>query len=257
MKRINALLFCTILTLLVVGLLSDAQVVRRRPMTGGCSPADKGTLKVRLRSGSITGLNDGDAVASWNDSTANGHNMAQSDASKRPQFKVSIQNGYPAVRFDGGSDYLENSTLSLGTTATVFVVGSRGSATGYIRAVSRNLYLFVGSLSGEFASFYGDGSAWGTVSSHGASGALTANTVFIFSSTIDGTNDNPFVNGTTLSTRADSMSSFSGGFYIGGDPAAGQYWDRDIIEVDIYDPALNSTDRQYVRDCLNTIYAVY
>jgi hypothetical protein len=53
----------------------------------------------------ITGLNDGDAVSSWNDVSGNSYHMIQAIADSRPTYKAAIKNGLPVVRFDGINDY--------------------------------------------------------------------------------------------------------------------------------------------------------
>lgn len=54
----------------------------------------------------ITGLNDGDAVGTWNDSSGNGYDATQATADNKPIYKTNIINGYPVVRFDGSNDVL-------------------------------------------------------------------------------------------------------------------------------------------------------
>ena len=63
-------------------------------------------MQAWYRADAITGLADGDPVASWVDSTANARTLTQSTADYRPAYKVSIQNGRPAIRFDGSNDRL-------------------------------------------------------------------------------------------------------------------------------------------------------
>lgn len=55
---------------------------------------------------SIVGLNDGDAVAQWDDSSGNAKHLTQGTAGSRPTYKTNILNGHPVVRFDGSADHL-------------------------------------------------------------------------------------------------------------------------------------------------------
>lgn len=48
----------------------------------------------------ITGLSDGDAVATWTDKTGNGNSATQATAGYRPIYKTGIINGLPTVRFN-------------------------------------------------------------------------------------------------------------------------------------------------------------
>ena len=59
-----------------------------------------------LAADKITGLDDGDTVATWSDSTTNGNDFAQSTASKKPLYKTGIFNSKPAIKFDGTDDYI-------------------------------------------------------------------------------------------------------------------------------------------------------
>ena len=70
------------------------------------SPRQLGIMQAWYRADAITALADGDPVASWVDSTANARTLTQSTADYRPAYKVSIQNGRPAIRFDGTNDML-------------------------------------------------------------------------------------------------------------------------------------------------------
>jgi len=70
------------------------------------SPRQLGIMQAWYRADIITALADGDPIASWVDSTANARTLTQSTADYRPAYKVSIQNGRPAIRFDGSNDML-------------------------------------------------------------------------------------------------------------------------------------------------------
>ena len=70
------------------------------------SPRQLGVMQAWYRADAVTGLADGAAVASWVDSTANARTLAQSTAAYRPAYKAGIQNGRPAIRFDGTNDVL-------------------------------------------------------------------------------------------------------------------------------------------------------
>lgn len=74
----------------------------------------------------ITGLTNGQAVATWPDLSGNGNDLTQGTAGFRPIYKTDILNGMPSVRGDGVDDRLDTSNdgllLSQPTTIGVVVV---------------------------------------------------------------------------------------------------------------------------------------
>lgn len=63
-------------------------------------------LVLHLDAEAISGLSDGQAVATWADESTAGNNATQSDSGKRPIYKTGMLGGKPIVRFDGMNDYL-------------------------------------------------------------------------------------------------------------------------------------------------------
>ncbi len=87
------------------------------------TPSSVGGLLLWLEADAITGLNDGDPVATWLDQSGNENHATQSTEASKPLFKTNILNGKPVVRFDGSDDALSYpSQMSGHTTITVFVV---------------------------------------------------------------------------------------------------------------------------------------
>ena len=105
---------------------------RRRSQTamqsgGGAaafSPTDIAGLKEFLLSTRITGLNDGDAVATWSDLSGTSNDATQGTAAFRPIYKTSQLNGRPCVRFDGVNDWLTyaNTIFTFTGAGTVFAL---------------------------------------------------------------------------------------------------------------------------------------
>lgn len=92
------------------------------------TPADLPGLQVWLEADEISGLSDGDPIATWADLSGNGHDFVQSGADgTRPSYRTGVLNGLPTVRFTAASSQrLRNQdTLTLGA---VFFVSQRGSA---------------------------------------------------------------------------------------------------------------------------------
>lgn len=97
------------------------------------SPDTLSGLLVWLRADSITGLNDGDAVSTWQDDSGTNHSFTQSNSTQRPQYKTNLLETHPAVRFDGVNDCLVNASVAV-STFSLFVVfkSPEGSSTGLL-----------------------------------------------------------------------------------------------------------------------------
>lgn len=81
-------------------------------------------LRVWFKADAIVGLNDGDLVSTWNDSSSNANNATSSGAD-RPTYQTNELNSLPVVRFDGATDFMvtgANSGISGDANLTVFVV---------------------------------------------------------------------------------------------------------------------------------------
>ncbi|MCH7908140.1 MAG: hypothetical protein IIB38_00810 [Candidatus Hydrogenedentes bacterium] len=62
---------------------------------------------------SITGLADGEVVATWDDRSNNENDLTQSEAAEKPTYQTNEINSLPIVRFDGMDDNMER---TLGST---------------------------------------------------------------------------------------------------------------------------------------------
>jgi hypothetical protein len=88
----------------------------------------------------ISGLNDGDAVSTWNDVSGNGRD-ASNTLTARPLYKVGIQGGQPTVRFDGVNDYLVFSpSVTFGSPASAICVYKRSSTSVIAYPISGSNY---------------------------------------------------------------------------------------------------------------------
>jgi hypothetical protein len=59
-----------------------------------------GNLAGWYKADNISGLSDGDAVASWKDSSGNGNTLTQSTSGAKPSYETNELNSLPVVRFD-------------------------------------------------------------------------------------------------------------------------------------------------------------
>ena len=103
-------------------------VKTRPPLVAGFSPPDIAGLQLWLDASQITGLNDGDAVSTWNDVSGNANNATQGTVSARPLYKTNIKNGKPALLFDGVDDGFTLTTGLNLSAYTVFVVWAQTDA---------------------------------------------------------------------------------------------------------------------------------
>src|SRR5436305_811469 len=128
MKTIVAL-FC----LVAFGLLASAN-----PAFFGLAPIQTYPTTVPVTSGLLVqyiadgaGSSDGDAVASWTDSSGNSRPALQASGGAKPAYKTAIANGHAAVRFSG-SQYMQTAGFSQGTTGSIVVAFSqRGAMNNY------------------------------------------------------------------------------------------------------------------------------
>lgn len=231
-----------------------------QPDRRGFSPDSLPNLALWIKADSLA-LNDGDPVGTWADSSGNGQNAAQSTGTRKPTYKTGTVNGFPSVRFDGSSDTVTNSAFSLATTNTIYIAASTHSMTGgFQRLFGRENYFFVGregSSPPQFASFYGDGSGWGTTPGHGMKAELGQDYTYILTTVFDGIALSAYLDGALCGSVSDTMStSTSGGYTIGASPTPNQFWDRDICEVLVYSGvAHNDSTRQQVETYLRGRWA--
>lgn len=87
------------------------------------TPASIAGLRIWQDAAQITGLNDGDTVATWSDVSGNGLDLTAPSVSARPIYKTAIFGSQPAVLFDGVDDQLQISSHTFSLTAgTIFAV---------------------------------------------------------------------------------------------------------------------------------------
>lgn len=225
--------------------------LRRRIQTamqsgGGAAaftPASIAGLKLWLDASQITGLNDGDAVATWSDASGNGYNATQSTASKRPLYKTSILNGKPVVRFDGVDDFLENGTFTAfnnASAASLFIVKRHTSSVGIIWPMVFATYLFYQfNLNGQ--------KYWRTSLTEDANATLDWTTWTYEAQLFDGSQSG---NANRLKIRSNGSPvsvSYTGtiaatlgsgtGFYVSTADGTQYPWNGDIAEIIAYSTA--------------------
>lgn len=81
-------------------------------------------MRIHLEADAIVGLNNGDPITTWEDSSPQGNDMSQATGAKQPTYYTNIQNSLPGVYFDGTDDFMSSlSNLGIsGSTGTIYVV---------------------------------------------------------------------------------------------------------------------------------------
>ena len=239
----------------------------------GTSPASTAsasfTMTVPFSASSINGLqlwldgadplntgtapSSGTVITSWSDKSGSSNNFAQATGSFQPIYGA-MSNGKTAVNF-ASSKYMTNTTISVPTTYSIFVVGYTGT-NGYGRLLNGGVdgALFFGTGSGatQFATFAGNGvSTWND--SNINSPATSVASLCLMEMTNSGTSSGllPYVNGTVLNAKNGTTVSFTtlqvGSYYATG---SNQFWNGYVAEILIYNSVLSATNRQVVEGYL-------
>jgi hypothetical protein len=214
------------------------------------SPRQLGIMQAWYRADAVTALADGDPVASWVDSTANARTLAQSTADYRPAYKVSIQNGRPAIRFDGTNDTL---TGAFGGSLqfTVFSVQRPDIFTPYetiymALAIGYNVWALYPTAAPQTRLSFGfdvlEGSSY-YYPWHASSTTVPE----LWTVRYDQSWWRSWVNGGALDAQAETRPPYTGTVL-----AVGAWWqgfrhlDGDIFELAFFAEALSDRDRQRV-----------
>ena len=204
-------------------------------------------------------LNDGDAVATWTDSSGNSNDATQGTGSAQPTFKTSIINGKPVVRFDGGDD-LSTATESNFDLATysVFFVATRSAGTTLISknttgtGAGGRRKLQIGLAGNISLSAGSDGSA--------INNTATVTTPGVYGVIARANNDHDLiVNGTVnnKTTTLDDTTFNNSAFQIGAAFSNGsERITGDIAEIIIFNRAVSSSESLGIQNYLAVKYNV-
>lgn len=252
---------------IAVNFLSEGVVV---PAAAAFSPSDIAGLQLWLKADAITGLNDGDAVTTWSDSSGQGNDVTQATAGNKPTYQTNELNGKPIVRFDGTDDFLMDTSLDAEfqvNSYTFFVVGKQTNAGNdcffslgdSLTADQALPPLLAGPIvrAVSFASGGGLDSADSTTTPVGG---------FRVYSVRRSTADNNFtlwVNGTQEgqdAALANATADYGGASKALAVGARGDtpinFLDGDIAEIIFYDSALSTVNRDSVESYLGSKYNI-
>lgn len=204
-----------------------------------------------LKADAITGKNDGDALAQWDDSSGNANHATQGTAASRPLYKTNIVNGKPVVRFDVTDDGMGTPVGAVaGTSFTLFCVYDfRGATPAVRRAVhATGANWLIGPYNGNHQFYDGGGFT-------APDGPAVTQNVFVYQTAKQTASTSVnYVNGTQYGTRAQAGSPGITAFNLGS--LGSDVFDGDMAELLIYPTALSDVNRQSVETYLAAKYAL-
>ncbi len=224
---------------------------------GTAAPHSKASLW--LRADGEVETDSGGAVLKWTDA-AGKHSAGQLDSKARPVLVRNALNGKPAIRFDGQGRFLsvEGQPLTSQQFTIIAVVNDRATGKGHREIFSNwnfagnigpSVFLgLTGASSVRLTDFFAPA---GTVSNPAEPFILTA---------ISSSNDaRVYQNRSELARVANPMPqrNLTVPYVIGQQGNInGEFWNGDIMEVQVYDYALSDAEREAVWEDLNRRYGI-
>ena len=223
-------------------------------LAGWWDASDSATLFDATTGGSTPAASGG--VARWEDKSGDGRHFTQATSGDRPTRQTSIQNSRDVVRFDGSSDYMDQTDfiydLGACTIGVVLKVRTDGFAFGFGEGSTSDnnpLYYPVASNTNAVACFYRDDAGGPTVNYvQGANVGTTNFQLVVMTDSgsdikygLNGTAPTSIVSGsysrstTTLSTlRIGAISRSTANFFAA----------IDFAEICVFDAVLGTADRE-------------
>ena len=187
-------------------------------------------------------FSSGSVISTWKDKSGKGNDMTQSTVGSQPILDASGLNAVLAVN-TSSSRFLQNTTMVLPTTYSIFAVAYTTTTNSYSRLLCgiTDSVVFFGAFNGNNADFTGNGTSWNDVTANSPSTSVTSWGIKGMTNT--GTNLLPYLNGTAQTAKVGTNVSITGlllgtTFYINN-----QYWNGYIAEVLIYNSVLSDADR--------------
>ena len=222
---------------------------------GGWLPTSISNCVLLLRADKITGLNDGDSVATWSDES--GESNDATEATNKPTYETNVQNSLAVVRFNGSNDKLATaSSLFTGADPRSIVVAfSHSGSKPYTYAVA-------GQATGNSASTWFlvqsrwngvDGDPYLACYSNDLTGTTAVNQSFkVVMAIYDGTDAFTYLGATQENTGAKTLNTGDAIFRLAHSNygAEGEYLAGDIGEVIVYSKALDAAERTLINDYL-------
>jgi hypothetical protein len=200
-------------------------------------------------------------VNCWKDKSAS--TLSFTGGTSGPTLITSLTvNSRPYLSFNGTSNYLLNTSMSVSQPYTIYVVGyaTASAASTYYRilhglsAGSVNFNLVIGALAGNVAMFIGNASSWNDVNAI-VPATTSFNVWVIYSATVTGGTLNSFLSGTACTSKTGNTASTISGFNIGGGQSSTGYsttqpFQGYVGEILMYNYVLSASQRQQVEGYL-------
>lgn len=236
------------------------------------NPGQLSGLSLWLKADAITGLNDGDPVATWVDSSPQSNDLFQGTAANRPLYKTNAGNGKPALLFDGVNDDMtktaatglpNNQSYTAFYVASVFAVSEERMLIDFRNSGNANTVL--ATVGQDFSAIPGADNALYLLHRDNANGGtpqlITGSQVAgwrIFEATWDGATGRLYVNGLEVGSAAFSQSvSGLDTIRLGSNDGSTKFWKDYVTEIILYDNLKSADQRSLLRNYLNAKYAVY
>ena len=219
---------------------------------GTFSPLNIPQCKLWYDASQLTGLIDGDQIATWTDKSGNGFDATQGVAANRPLYKTGILNGYPVARFDG-TDTMAEAGYAIPVGSTVFVVTTRTGGAGLERHA-------ISSTTGGKEKGLGASAANNWMCSTDAvptvitDGAVVAGAWKLLCSRDAAAYCEFFINGASIGSSALVAAYDLLGIGTWG---TGNEWIGDIAEIIVYGSNLSVAQRQQVESHLRAKYNLW
>jgi len=187
------------------------------------------SVSLWLKADDITGLNDGDSLTTWEDSSINDLDATQSTVDKKPIYKTNMINSQPAVRFDGVNDLLVTPSTSAAAGVTIFsVVKSADTSGGYLLWLGGNNNSIIHGYTGAIWEYY--------ATPRTNLGNISTSEFQIITSRVG--------------------SSLTNSISLGADAGTIAPWAGDVAELLVFKFVLSDTDYNTVYNYLNDKYFV-
>lgn len=233
-------------------------------------PSSISNLKLWLRADSLSGTTNGTAIGTWTDASGNGFSVTQATGGAQPLFIPNQINGFPVLRFNGTSSFLQGSFTGGITSKTMFAVcklatltpSGTATAGGPVTVQSADGTIFDAIIYNEItAKRWMNGSDNGVRSPSTISPTDESSLDTLLMAIRSTTSSYTLYRNTAVlqSTSAYSPPTITAGkFNVGYRHTGGgsPYFYGDIAEVIIYDKALTDSERQTVEAYLVSKYGI-
>ena len=194
----------------------------------------------------------GGLVSSWDDKRNNGLGFTSSGASRPTKSAGSV--------LASGSQSMTNSTLSLPSSYSVFVVANHTFASSFRRLINfgtADYFFFFGASASNFATFSGDGSSnWNDTTANSPSQTI-GSTFRILAATNNNTSLIPYFDKTAQNTKTGTTTTSTGMvLFTGAGGGSSQFWSGNLKEILIYSGVVSDVDRNIVFDYLSFKYGI-